>query len=74
MSSPSISVMNCGSAASLASAFRQSYSVAQKRASLCVVASCTPCEASVTVSRSGHLVASMRLRKSVSSASGAFTT
>ena len=30
----------------------------------------TPCESSVTVSRSGHLVAFMRLRNSVSSASG----
>jgi hypothetical protein len=36
----------------------------------CIVASCTPCEASTTVSRSGHLVAFMRLRNSVSSASG----
>ena len=35
-----------------------------------VVASCTPCEASATVSRSGHRVALMRLRNSVSSASG----
>src|SRR5579863_5884449 len=38
-----------------------------------VVASCTPCDASVTVSRSGHLVALMRLRNSVSSVSGTFT-
>src|SRR5712664_1449394 len=36
-------------------------------------ASCTPCDASVTVSRSGHLVALMRLRNSVSSASGIST-
>ena len=35
--------------------------------------SCTPCDASVTVSRSGHLAASMRLLNSVSSASGTFT-
>src|SRR6478672_6388003 len=38
-----------------------------------MVASCTPWVASVTVSRSGHLVALMRLRNSVSSASGTFT-
>src|SRR5579862_1682751 len=38
-----------------------------------MVASCTPWLASVTVSRSGHLVALMRLRNSVSSASGTFT-
>src|SRR6266436_3429151 len=36
-------------------------------------ASCTPWVASVTVSRSGHFVALMRLRNSVSSASGTFT-
>ena len=33
----------------------------------------TPWDVSVTVSRSGHLVALMRLRNSVSSASGTFT-
>src|SRR6266853_5935749 len=38
-----------------------------------MVASCTPWDASVTVSRSGHFVALMRLRNSVSSASGKFT-
>src|SRR6266852_9272339 len=38
-----------------------------------MVASCTPCDASETVSRSGHFVALMRLRNSVSSASGTFT-
>src|SRR5260370_19155705 len=38
-----------------------------------MVASCTPCDASATVSRSGHFVALMRLRNSVSSASGTFT-
>ena len=32
--------------------------------------SCTPCDASVTVSRSGHFVALIRRRNSVSSASG----
>src|SRR5882672_4025139 len=36
-------------------------------------ASCTPWDASVTVSRSGHFVALRRLRNSVSSASGKFT-
>src|SRR6202023_1340707 len=39
-----------------------------------MVASCTPWVASVTVSRSGHLVALTRLRKSVSSASGTLAT
>ena len=34
-----------------------------------MVASGTPCESSSTVSRSGHLVASMRRRRSASSAS-----
>src|SRR5215813_2134995 len=38
--------------------------------SSCINASRTPCESSVTVSCSGHLVALMRLRNSVSSASG----
>src|SRR5687767_9661242 len=70
MSSPSISVMNCGKAFNLASHLRQSYSVAQYSARACTVASCTPCVASGTVSRSGHRVALMRLRNSVSSASG----
>jgi hypothetical protein len=42
MSTPSISVVNCASAFSLASHVRQSYSVAQKRASAWIVASCTP--------------------------------
>jgi hypothetical protein len=44
------------------------------RECLNIVASCTPCDASVTVSLSGHLVALMRLRISTSSASGIFTT
>ena len=39
-----------------------------------MVARCTPCDASVTVSRSGHFVALMRLRNSVSSASGMLPT
>ena len=63
MSSPSISVMNCGRAFSLASTLRQSYSVPQKLASFCIVASCTPCDESATVSRSGHCVAAMRRRR-----------
>jgi hypothetical protein len=66
--------MNCGSAFNLASHLRQSYSVAQYRARAWVVASCTPCVASETVSRSGHLVALMRLRNSASSDSGTFTS
>src|ERR1700716_3497507 len=70
---PSISVRKLGYEFSFASTLRQSYSVAQYRASACRKASCTPCDASVTVSRSGHLVALMRLRNSVSSASGTFT-
>lgn len=73
MSSPSISVKDCGRAFSFASILRQSYSVDQYRASACIVASCTPCVASGTVSRSGHLVALMRLRNSTSSASGTLT-
>ena len=36
-------------------------------------ASCTPCDESATDSFSGHLVALMRRRNSVSSASGTFT-
>src|SRR5258705_8131541 len=73
MSRPSISVRKLGYEFSFASTLRQSYSVAQYCASACRKASCTPCDASVTVSRSGHLVALMRLRNSVSSASGTST-
>src|SRR3989442_10152312 len=73
MSRPSISVRNCGRAFIFASILRQSYSVAQYRASAWVVASCTPWDASVTASRSGHLVALMRRRSSVNSVSGTFT-
>src|SRR5215469_5211551 len=72
MSTPSISVTKFGSALSFASQLRQSYSV-QARASFCEVVSRTPCDASATVSFSGHLVAWMRLRKSVRSASGKLT-
>src|SRR4249920_2551741 len=70
MSSPSISVMKFGTELIFASHLRQSCELAQYCASFCIVASCTPCDASVTVSRSGHFVAFMRLRNSVSSASG----
>src|SRR5258705_1139141 len=73
MSSPSISVMNCGKEFSLASALRHSCWVPQCCARACIVASCTPCVASETVSRSGHLVALTRLFRSVICASGTFT-
>ena len=46
MSSPSISVMNCGKEFNRASTFRQSCSVCQYCARFCIVASCTPCDAS----------------------------
>ena len=64
MSTPSISVVNCGSAFSLASHRRQSYRVVQYRASSCVAANCTPCERSATSSRVGQRVARMRRRRS----------
>ncbi len=73
MSSPSISVMNCGSMFSLASHLRQSYSRAQYCASSRMVASGTPCDSSDTVSFSGHWVAAMRRRRSSSLACGTFT-
>src|SRR5262245_55207319 len=38
-----------------------------------MVANCTPCEGSLTVSGSGHLVAVMRPRRSTSAASGTLT-
>src|SRR4029453_14283592 len=60
MSRPSISVPKCGRAFSLASHLRQSCSLAQWRASFCIVANCTPCEVSATVSASGQTVAAMR--------------
>src|SRR5262245_22212228 len=62
--------MNCGRAFSFASTLRQSCSVAHERASCCIVLSCTPCDVSATVSRSGHCVAAMRRRRSTSFASG----
>ena len=70
MSTPSISVVNWGSAFSLASSLRQSYSVVQKRASACSVASCTPWERSATSSSEGQRVASIRRRSSASCSSG----
>ena len=70
MSSPSISVMNCGRAFSVASHLRQSYSVAQWRARSRIIASGTPCDWSATVSLSGQRVAAIRARSASSSASG----
>ena len=69
MSNPSISVMKCASDLR-ASHLHQSYSVAQKRASFRIVASCEACDESVTVSRSGHLGALIRLLSSVIYSSG----
>ena len=60
ISTPSISVVNCGSAFSLASHARQSYSVSQKLASAWVVDSWTPCDRSPTSSLEGQRVAAMR--------------
>ena len=57
MSSPSISVMNCGRSFSLASHLRQSYSLPQYRASSWISTSGTAWVSSLTVSRSGHRVA-----------------
>ena len=69
MSRPSISVMKCGKAFSLASSLPKSYSVRQYSASACIVASGTPCDSSGTVSFSGQRVAAMRRRRSSISAS-----
>src|SRR2546423_2390192 len=41
--------------------------------SSCIVVSCTPCDWSATVSRSGHRVEAMRLRRSTRSSSGTST-
>jgi hypothetical protein len=73
MSSPSISVTNWGNAFSLASHPRQSYLVAQYRASSWIISSRTPCESSVTVSFSGQRVSVMRRRRSMSASSGMST-
>src|SRR5215467_1433300 len=70
MSSPSISVMNCGKALSRASTLRQSWLVCQYCASCWTVASRTPCDSSATVSFSGQRVAAMRRRRSTSSSCG----
>src|SRR5215471_5516663 len=70
MSSPSISVMNCGKALSRASTLRQSWLVCQYCASCWTVASRTPCDSSATVSFSGQRVAAMRRRRSTSASSG----
>src|SRR5262249_34006332 len=43
------------------------------RASCCIVASCTPCDVSATVSFSGHCVAAMRRRSPTSASSGMST-
>src|SRR5690348_7438069 len=71
MSSPLISVVNWGSALNFASHFFQSYSVPQYRARFCIVRRGTPSDESGTHSRSGHLVALTRRRRSVRSASEA---
>src|ERR1700731_263762 len=54
----------------LASTLRQSYTSAQYCATFCIVLSWTPRDASPTSSCSGHRAPRMRLRSSVSSASG----
>jgi len=74
MSSPSISVTKFGRLFSLASHLLQSCSVRQYCARSCIRASRTPCESSSTVSRSGHLVAPTRLRRSASFSSGKETS
>ena len=73
MLSPSISVVNCGSAFSLVSTRRRSYSVPQYCVSACTVASCTPCDASATSSLLGERVAVMRRRSSSRSSCGKLT-
>jgi hypothetical protein len=73
MSRPSISVMNCGKAFSLASNRPKSYSVSQYCARAWIVASRTPCDSSATVSCSGQRVAARRRRRSASSDSGMST-
>ena len=73
MLSPSISVVNCGSAFSLVSTRRRSYSVPQYCVSACTVASCTPCDASATSSLLGERVAVRRWRSSSRSSCGTVT-
>src|SRR5215472_15761650 len=67
MSTPSIFVVNCGRVFKLASNLRQSYCVPQYWTRVWIVASCTPCDKSPTVSLSGHRVSSTRRRRSSSS-------
>ena len=69
MSTPSISVMNCGSAFSRVASRPTSYSAPQKRQSCWIVADCTPCEASSTSSRGGRRMAARRRRRSASASS-----
>ena len=54
ISTPSISVVNCGSAFSLASHLRQSYLGRPVAGEPCSVASCTPCDRSSTNSFDGQ--------------------
>jgi hypothetical protein len=70
---PSISVVNCGNAFSLASQGRQSYSVDQYRASASTVASCTPWDRSSTSSLCGNRAASTRRRRSANCSSDTLT-
>src|SRR5256885_12729296 len=71
MSSPSMCVMNCGSALSVASTLRQSWRAPQYSTRRRSFASCTPWDRSLTVSLSGQRVAWMRRRSSTRSSSGA---
>src|SRR5580704_14690454 len=73
MSTPSISVTNCGNAFNLASNLRQSYCVPQYSARPRIISSGTPREVSETVSRSGQRVAVILRRSSTISASSTFT-
>ena len=73
MSTPSISVLNCGNAFSLTSNLRQSYLVVQNRASAWAVASCTPCDRSATSSMEGQRVAATRRRSAASCSPGTLT-
>src|SRR5271170_501888 len=70
ISTPSIWVVNCGSAFSFAWHRRHSYSLAQYRASSWTVASWTPCDRSATSSLPGQRAAAMRRRRSAIASSG----
>jgi hypothetical protein len=72
-STPSISVVNCGSLLTFASNRRQSYRLTQYFASAFVVASCTPWERSSTSSAVGQLTAATRRRRSNSFCCGTET-